>query len=161
MTVTKTFFYRVIVLDVNDETPEFEPVQGCATITEFHEPRETITIIKAHDKDDPTTPNGRIQFRIIGGNENLLFRLETDSTSARIIASGPLRGFFGNYSLIVEARDQGMPSRASTLNVPICVLDFNDHAPRFTYPPQNATVRVPEDFTVGDAILQVCNKFQK
>jgi len=167
-------------LDVNDETPVFEPIEGCATITEFHE--DVITVIKATDNDAPLTPNSRILFNIIGGNDNKLFRLDHEGNgAAKLVAAAPLKGFFGkliksaavkilkirgkikmydalflgNYSLLVEARDQGRPSRAATMAVPVCVLDFNDHPPRFTYPPQNATIRVPEDFTVGDAIIQV------
>lgn len=38
-------------------------------ITEFHEARETVTVVRATDGDDPASPNGRILFTIEGGNE--------------------------------------------------------------------------------------------
>lgn len=38
-------------------------------ITEFHEPRDTVTVVRASDDDDPASPNGRILFTIEGGNE--------------------------------------------------------------------------------------------
>lgn len=150
------FCFRVTVVDVNDEAPIFEPIHGCVSITEFHDVREVITIVKAHDKDDPFTPNGRITFKIVGGNENSLFRIENvDYSSARITATVPLKGFFGNYTLIVEAEDMGMPPNIVTSEVPICVTDFNDNPPRFISPPHNVTIKVPENTTVGNAIIQV------
>jgi hypothetical protein len=59
----------VNVVDVNDERPEFEPRSGCASVTEFHEPGELVTVLRAIDRDDPATPNGRLQFNIEEGNE--------------------------------------------------------------------------------------------
>lgn len=53
---------------MNDETPVFEQIYGCVSITEFHEIHETVTLLKASDADDPNTPNGKIHFSIISGN---------------------------------------------------------------------------------------------
>lgn len=61
--------YRVTVADINDEAPVFEEREGCTMITEFHEARETVTVVRATDDDDPASPNGRILFTIEGGNE--------------------------------------------------------------------------------------------
>ena len=63
-------FHRIIVADVNDETPEVEEFYDCAMITEFHNVGDVITRVSATDKDDPLTPNGRIQFDIIEGNDD-------------------------------------------------------------------------------------------
>ena len=68
------FYFRVNIVDVNDEAPVFEPINGCVHITEFHEPHETVTIVKASDADDPNTPNGRIKFSINGGNEQGIYK---------------------------------------------------------------------------------------
>lgn len=126
------------------------------SITEFHDVREVITIVKAHDKDDPFTPNGRITFKIASGNENNLFRIENlDYSSARITATVPLKGFYGNYTLMIEAEDLGTPANVVTSELPICVTDFNDNPPRFISPPHNVTIKVPENTTVGNAIIQV------
>jgi cadherin 23 len=56
-------------VDVNDEAPEFEVFDGCASTTEFHPVGDLITVVKAHDKDDPSTPNGRMVFSIQSGND--------------------------------------------------------------------------------------------
>ena len=155
-------------MDVNDETPVFEPVDGCVHITEFHEPRDVVTVIKATDADDPNTPNGRIIFSILQGNEDgqyqlfdgslipelhtimsvflsELFKIENvDMWSARILTTGSLKARYGNYTLVLSAQDLGSPPNSATMELSICVLDINDHAPRFISPPHNTTIRIPE-----------------
>ncbi|KAK6628109.1 hypothetical protein RUM44_010591 [Polyplax serrata] len=146
----------VKIIDVNDEVPEFEEIESCVTVTEFHEVRETITVVKAFDNDDPLTPNGRILFAIVEGNGNSLFQIENlDYTTARITAAVPLKGFYGNYTLTVEAKDLGSPPNTVTTNVPICITDFNDNAPVFLHPARNVTVKIPENTTVGTSVIQV------
>ncbi len=60
---------RISILDENDEPPVFQPLVGCASVTEFHDPRVAITTIQATDNDDPATPNGKIVFTIESGND--------------------------------------------------------------------------------------------
>lgn len=56
-------------------------------------------------------------------------------------------------SLLVEARDRGVPSLASEVSVIIYVEDVNDHAPRFEQSIYQASI--PEDLQPGSTILQV------
>lgn len=112
--------------------------------------------MKAHDEDDPLTPNGRISFAIVQGNENSLFQIDNiDYISARITAAVPLKGFYGNYTLMVEAQDLGSPPNSARIEVPICVSDFNDNAPVFIHPDRNVTIKVPENTTLGTPLIQV------
>ena len=80
--------------DVNDKVPVFTSLlndfksnsgtddnkslkQGCsAVITEFHDAISdgAILTITAEDGDDPASPNGRLDFSIVDGNELGLFR---------------------------------------------------------------------------------------
>ncbi|XP_065338722.1 cadherin-23 isoform X2 [Cloeon dipterum] len=146
----------VHIVDVNDEAPEFEVFDGCASITEFHPIGELITVVKAHDKDDPTTPNGRMVFSIVGGNDFGLFNIENlDFSSAKITASKPLKTLYGNYTLIVRAQDLGIPPNDATTEVRVCVTDFNDNAPHFLTPPHNYTVIIPENATIGTPVIEV------
>ncbi|KAJ1522204.1 hypothetical protein ONE63_002512 [Megalurothrips usitatus] len=146
----------VNIVDVNDEIPVFEPINGCVHITEFHEPHETVTVVKASDADDPNTPNGRIKFSIAGGNEQELFEIENiDLWSARIISTTSLKARYGNYTLKLMAQDLGSPPNSVTMELSICVLDINDNAPRFISPPHNITIRVPENATIGSTVIQV------
>lgn len=61
--------FSVHIVDVNDETPTFEVTSGCASVTEFHPPGDVVSVIRAQDRDDPNTPNGRVIFSIEEGNE--------------------------------------------------------------------------------------------
>lgn len=56
-------------------------------------------------------------------------------------------------SLLVEARDRGVPSLASEVPVIVYVEDMNDHAPRFEQSVYQASI--PEDLVAGSTILQV------
>ncbi|XP_046612201.1 cadherin-23 isoform X1 [Neodiprion virginianus] len=147
---------HVSVLDVNDNSPTVEVPESCVSISEFHEIRDAVTVIKAKDADDPTTPNGRVTFKILSGNEMSFFNLEqTDFWTARVTARRSLKGRFGNYSLHLEARDSGSPVNKVEATLHICVLDYNDNAPVFINPQHNTTVRVAENVTVGSVVVQV------
>ena len=158
----------VKVLDVNDETPIIDPLNGCAMVSEFLPLRETVAFITAKDKDDANTPNGKIKFSIISGNDQALFNIEPvkpmtvplssnsiSESSARIFSQFSLRMKVGNYSLKIKAEDEGFPPRSSTINVDVCVIDVNDRNPVFVYPPSNFTIRIPENSTLGTHIIQV------
>jgi hypothetical protein len=67
-----------------------------------------------------------------------------DFSSARIMVARPLKGLYGNYTLLLQAQDLGIPSNAVTTEISVCVNDFNDNAPRFVSPQHNTTIRVPE-----------------
>ncbi|CAL1677979.1 unnamed protein product [Lasius platythorax] len=147
---------QVIVIDVNDNAPKMDIPQDCISISEFHDIRDLVYVIKAKDADDPTTPNGRVIIRITSGNEQGLFILEqTDYWTAKIKAARPLRGKFGNYTLNVEVRDLGTPSNKDNEILEICVTDYNDNPPLFVSPQHNTTIRVPENITVGSSIIQI------
>nr|CAD7259200.1 unnamed protein product [Timema shepardi] len=120
----------VNIVDVNDESPVFEPINGCVTITEFHELREVVTVVRATDADDPNTPNGRILFSIVSGNKLGLFKLENlDYSSARIDAVHSLKGLYGNYTLVVQAQDLGSPPNVvSTENATLGSTIIQVHA---------------------------------
>jgi hypothetical protein len=67
-----------------------------------------------------------------------------DFSSARIMAAQPLKGLYGNYTLLLQAQDLGIPPNTVTTEISICVNDFNDNTPRFISPQHNTTIRVPE-----------------
>jgi cadherin 23 len=112
----------VLISDVNDESPIFEveapTLHGCAIITEFHDQNEPILTARAQDADDPRTPNGVVAFTIKAGNEQKLFMIEPNG---RVYPSKALKGFYGNYTITVEASDQGHPANTATKKFPICI----------------------------------------
>ncbi|XP_050665095.1 cadherin-23 [Leptidea sinapis] len=148
----------VIIEDVNDNPPVLQLPEECTTVTEFHNHREPIVSISATDADDNASPNGRVQFHLVAGKGHDLFHIEQvggAANSGRLFARGSLRDRFGNYSLEVEARDLARPALAARGWLRLCVSDYNDHAPLFVYPPQNVTIKVPENATVGTPVVTV------
>ncbi|ODN06167.1 Cadherin-23 [Orchesella cincta] len=148
----------VNITDSNDMIPKFEDdsssdPNSCHSVTEFHE--EAIITIRARDGDDESTSNAWISFKIKSGNELGLFKLEQGKNTAKVVPARSLKGFYGNYSLTIDAMDGGNPPNVATKEFKICILDFNDQKPVFISPSQNYTIRVPENATVGSTILQV------
>jgi hypothetical protein len=76
-----------------------------------------------------------------------------DYSSAKIYAAQPLKGLYGNYTLLIRAQDLGSPPNSATAPIKVCVTDFNDNPPRFVSPPHNFTVIVPEVSTNNIYIL--------
>lgn len=149
-------------MDENDHAPLIEsPSQiepSCVSITEFHEPKEIVTTIKASDADDPTTPNGQVKFEVKGGSGADLFIVkQTDPWNANVYARTRLNKRYGNYSLTINVKDMGNPSRGIEMKLDICVQDYNDHAPYFVSPMNNYTIRVPENATVGECLVEFVN----
>ncbi|KAL1123291.1 hypothetical protein AAG570_002377 [Ranatra chinensis] len=147
----------ITVKDVNDEAPQFSHLpESCIAVTEFHEPGDTITLLKATDADDPNTPNGQIGFSILAGNEQNFFGLQpVDDRSCRLVSVGSLKGRYGNYSVTLQAADLGVPPKSAITTLDICITDFNDNSPVFVSPPHNFTIRVPENATVGSTVIGV------
>lgn len=74
---------------------------------------------------------------------------------AYIVVSQSLKEKVGNYSILVRATDRGQPSLSSVKMINICVQDVNNHAPVFTRPPLNHTIRIMENATIGTHVTQV------
>ncbi|XP_023311794.1 cadherin-23 [Anoplophora glabripennis] len=147
---------NVTILDVNDNAPLLHVPSYCVNITEFHEIGRSVTTVHASDVDDPNTSNGQVIIDIADGNQKNLFDLEQiNEWSADIKTTTSLRGRHGNYTLVMRAQDLGMPSHLVEEPIRICVTDYNDHPPVFVSPPHNSTLRIPENATVGSALIQI------
>ncbi|KAJ8972931.1 hypothetical protein NQ317_011741 [Molorchus minor] len=147
---------NITILDVNDNAPILHVPPYCINITEFHETGQSVTTIHASDMDDPEISNGQVIIDIADGNQDSLFDLEQiNEWSADIKTTTSLRGRHGNYTLIMRVQDLGTPSHLVEEPVSICVTDYNDHPPVFVSPPPNSTLRIPENATVGSALIQV------
>ncbi|CAN7993536.1 unnamed protein product [Ixodes hexagonus] len=146
----------VRVVDVNDETPVFVRQTQCAQVSEFHRAHETVFLASATDGDDPTSPNSKISFTVQSGFDADLFEVETlPDNTARVATRYSLRGRVGNATLALKAQDQGLPPRSAVHRFTVCVSDVNDHSPVFVRPPQNHTIRIPENATLGTVVVEV------
>ncbi|XP_051788172.1 cadherin-16 [Erpetoichthys calabaricus] len=72
----------VNVTDVNNNPPVFsEKKLGPFELSEEAEIGTVVTKITALDEDQPRTDNWFVDFRIVSGNENGIFKLQTDRTA--------------------------------------------------------------------------------
>ncbi|XP_076655070.1 dachsous cadherin-related 1 [Halictus rubicundus] len=119
---------EVLVLDENDNSPEFRP-GSCYTLA-VPENQETAVIhtIAAADLDEGK--NGEIYYSIVGGNIGAKFIL--DPVTGTLSMSNLDREAVSKYVLTISAKDKGRPSLEARCNLTVIVLDVNDNAPQFT-----------------------------
>ncbi|XP_075356614.1 protocadherin-23 [Mycteria americana] len=137
------------VLDENDHSPTFLLPTSEIRIPENEEP-SVIYITQAVDMDAGN--NGALRYKIIGGNVGEYFTL--NDTSGKLLVTRSLdREDVSNFTLVIECRDLGSPSRSSTAQLYLTVLDENDHNPLFAKTQYQISVR--EDLEEGSAILDL------
>ncbi|KAM6346530.1 LOW QUALITY PROTEIN: protocadherin-23 [Podargus strigoides] len=137
------------VLDENDHSPMFLLPASEIRIPENQQP-SVIYIIRAVDMDAGS--NGALRYKIIGGNVGEYFTL--NNTLGKLLVTRSLdREDISNFTLVIECRDLGSPSRSSTAQLYITVLDENDHNPLFAKTQYQISVR--EDLEEGSAILDL------
>ncbi|XP_071599107.1 protocadherin-23 isoform X1 [Heliangelus exortis] len=137
------------VLDENDHSPMFLLPMSEIHIPENQQP-SVLYIIRAVDMDSGS--NGALRYRIIGGNVGEYFTL--NNTSGKLLVTHSLdREDVSNFTLVIECCDLGSPSRSSTAQLSITVLDENDHYPLFAKTQYQISVR--EDLEEDSAILDL------
>uniref|UniRef100_A0A8B9Z550 Cadherin domain-containing protein n=1 Tax=Buteo japonicus TaxID=224669 RepID=A0A8B9Z550_9AVES len=142
--LSATQVLTIIVLDVNDETPIFLKQLYETAVRENQHPGEFVIKVEAVDRD-------------VGSPvyENLHDRYFTlNNTSGKLLVTRSLdREDVSNFTLVIECRDLGSPSRSSTAQLTLMVLDENDHNPLFAKSQYQISVR--EDLEEGSAILDL------
>ncbi|XP_030347222.1 protocadherin-23 [Strigops habroptila] len=137
------------VLDENDHSPTFLLPTSEICIPENQEP-SAIYIIRAVDMDAGN--NGALRYKIIGGNVGEYFTVNV--TSGKLLVTRSLdREDISSFTLVIECHDLGSPSRTSTAQLYLTVLDENDHNPLFAKTQYQISVR--EDLEEGSAILDL------
>lgn len=127
----------IIVLDVNDNSPQFSEDMYEFTIAE-----NTATVelsITATDGDDGT--NKEIVYEIINGSTHNAFLINPTSGIVTRNASITLdREDVASYFITVLATDGGTPSNNATATISITISDVNDEEPMFSASTYNATI---------------------
>ncbi|KAM9026533.1 protocadherin-23 isoform 3-T3 [Ara ararauna] len=137
------------VLDENDHSPTFLLPTSEICIPENQEP-SVIYIMRAVDMDAGN--NGALRYKIVGGNVGEYFTVNV--TSGKLLVTRSLdREDISSFTLVIECRDLGRPSRSSTAQLHLTVLDENDHNPLFAKTQYQISVR--EDLEEGSAILHL------
>ncbi|NXW43823.1 PCD23 protein, partial [Nyctiprogne leucopyga] len=142
--LSTTQILTVIVVDVNDETPMFLKQLYETAVHENQDPGEFVIKVEAVDSDAGL--NSLLRYEILPGIGYEKFRMNSDS--GEIVTTAPLdRETQEVFSI------KGSPSRSSTAQVYLTVLDENDHNPLFAKSQYQISVR--EDLEEGSAILDL------
>ena len=121
---------RVLVVDVNDNIPQFLRPHYHLEVEENKPPTGPLLTVRATDAD--SGPNGRVTYRL-GKYTAAIFRLE--SQTGQLSVTVPLdREQQDVHTISVLARDNGSPPLESLTTVSIRVRDQNDNAPAFVTP---------------------------
>lgn len=122
---------KIIVQDVNDNSPEFER-QSYKTSVKENLPSETMIFhAKATDKD--TGNNAKIRYSVLGDKSE---RFKIDPNTGMLYTNETLdREEWDVYYLILMAQDSSTTDpRTATANLTIVVEDENDNTPTFPHP---------------------------
>uniref|UniRef100_A0A8C5CXK9 Cadherin domain-containing protein n=1 Tax=Gadus morhua TaxID=8049 RepID=A0A8C5CXK9_GADMO len=121
---------RVLVLDVNDNIPQFLRPHYHLEVEENKLPTGSLLTVRATDAD--SGPNGRVTYRL-GKYTAAIFRM--GSQTGQLSVTVPLdREQQDVHTISVLARDNGSPPLESLTTVSIRVHDQNDNAPAFVTP---------------------------
>ena len=144
---------EIEVLDQNDHNPMFDNnIEHDIFVLETASIGTIIIELTATDQDSGT--NAQIQFSIVSGDPENNFVLTSTENEAVITIDKQLDyETKTNYDIIIEACDQGIPSRCDTLQFNITVENIDDVAPHFSQSFYEGSV--VEHAEPVDSILQV------
>ncbi|KAJ8688394.1 hypothetical protein QAD02_024189 [Eretmocerus hayati] len=147
---------RIIVMDVNDNAPEFPESSIEVSFSESAEAGTKLLLDAATDKDSPE--NGLAEdYFIVSGNNDGKFKLAVttgENSYLHLETTGKLdREQLEYHSLNVCARDKGKPPRLGCMLVNVTVLDVNDNPP--TFQQSDYIVAMNESAPVGSHVLTV------
>uniref|UniRef100_A0A673FXD2 Protocadherin-15 n=1 Tax=Sinocyclocheilus rhinocerous TaxID=307959 RepID=A0A673FXD2_9TELE len=144
---TSTATVNIVVTDVNDNDPEFDPLLPLNLIVQEGEANAFVGQVKATDLD--LGVNGQVRYQLVSHRD--LFRISTDGS---IFTAVPLdREERAQYDLVVQASDGAKDPRRTTVILSIKVLDMDDNSPAFSQPAYHVTL--PENSPVGMIILSI------
>uniref|UniRef100_A0A8C3CH17 Cadherin-23 n=1 Tax=Cairina moschata TaxID=8855 RepID=A0A8C3CH17_CAIMO len=152
-TVTTTF--NILVIDVNDNAPEFNSSEYSVAIPELAQVGFALPLfIQVQDKDEG--PNSVFEVYLVGNNSNHFIISPTSiqgKADIRVRVAVPLDfETIPRYEFSLFA-NESIPDHVGFARVKINLINENDNRPVFSKPLYN--VSLPENATVGTTVLQV------
>lgn len=120
---------NITVLDVNDNTPEFENTSYVGSVSEGALVGTSILTLQATDLDE--TSNADIFYIIVSGIDNEHFKIIA-ATGEVFVEMELDRETRPEYNLVIGAVDQGYPPNTGLTYLTITIEDVNDNKPNFT-----------------------------
>uniref|UniRef100_A0A915PM28 Cadherin domain-containing protein n=1 Tax=Setaria digitata TaxID=48799 RepID=A0A915PM28_9BILA len=138
------------LIDTNDNDPVFEMDKVESFIYENHPVHQPFFAVQAYDKD--RGKNGEVIYSLLQSKPECPVSIQplTGELTLRDILDFES---INTYHLVIEARDQGVPSRSSNITVILNVLDVNDNRPEFSE--QLYSAEISEDIQLMTDILTV------
>ncbi|XP_028444582.1 protocadherin alpha-3-like [Perca flavescens] len=160
LTSVKTL--RVVVSDVNDNSPEFSISRYHFYVTENNPPGMSVFYLTASDRDE-------------GDNALISYKILRDAVYANTVTSflsinsetgdiSALKSFdfetMKTFQFQVVATDSGTPSLSSNVTVNVFILDQNDNAPVILYPVSSngsaeGVEEIPRNVNAGHLVTKV------
>ncbi|KAL4684143.1 hypothetical protein H8959_021837 [Pygathrix nigripes] len=135
-----TALVKVVVVDINDNSPEFEQAFYEVKIPENSILGSLVLTVSAWDLDSGT--NGEICYTLSHASEDIRKTFEINQKSGDITLTAPLDfETIESYSIIIQATDGGGLFGKSTVRIQ--VMDVNDNAPEITV--SSITSPIPEN----------------
>ncbi|XP_043530022.1 protocadherin Fat 4 isoform X1 [Chiloscyllium plagiosum] len=151
---------RILVRDINDNTPVFPEPSIVVTFREDASGGRRVILDTATDADTGSNGVDHRSYRIVRGDEGGRFRLDItvnpsgEGAFLHLVSTGALdRESEPLYRLLVEVEDRGLPRRFGYLQVNVTVQDTNDNPPSFVRSQYRASIY--EDVAVGSSVLRV------
>ncbi|NXI40704.1 PCD23 protein, partial [Galbula dea] len=147
--LSATQVLTIVVLDVNDETPIFLKHLYETAVRENQDPGEFVIKVEAVDRDAGL--NSFLQYEILPGTGYEKFKMNSDS--GELVTATSLDRETQEVFTIKGNSVKYLPSRSSTAQLYLTILDENDHNPLFTKTQYQISVR--EDLEEGSTILDL------
>ncbi|XP_041357802.1 protocadherin-11 X-linked-like [Gigantopelta aegis] len=139
----KIITVKIIIDDINDNSPEFNPSEVTKYLIESELTGRTIQLHEAFDRDTGTN-NSVKTYSVASHNDMFQVKVDTKldgSTNLKVIVLKSLdREKQSRYTFLVIATDGGDPQLTGTLTVHLDVTDVNDKVPQFSQNVYNITV---------------------
>lgn len=148
--LSSTCVLSISVLDDNDNSPSFPKSTLTVDVLENMRIGELVASITATDSDSGS--NAEITYSISATNNHGTFSISPNTGSIFLIKKLDYETQ-SLYKLNVTAKDNGRPSKSSSIPVIIHVRDFNDNPPVFT--PGDIFKSIPENLPLSTSVMTI------
>ncbi|CAN0446797.1 unnamed protein product [Rangifer tarandus platyrhynchus] len=151
-----TSMVRILILDVNDNAPEFVHTPYEVQVLENSPLGSLILTVLARDVDAGSF--GTVSYSLFQASEEIKQTFSINEVTGEIRLTKKLdfekiKSYHPELRLTLTALDGGSPPRSGTTEIQILVLDSNDNAPEFAQEFYEA--QVPENSSLGSLVITV------